>query len=113
MAVRRKVFDLTNGRCSYCGCELDFDNFHIDHFVPRSKGGKQGGNIVPACPDCNLSKGNLSVEDFRKKIGGMVTETHTGRMIDKYYKPHKKAIRFWFEEDENGDLQKRINDILD
>ena len=113
MARRKKIFNMTNGRCFYCGCELDFDNFHMDHFIPRSSGGKQENNLVPSCPDCNLSKGSLSIEEFRKKISGLITETHTGRIIGKYYQPKITEIKFYFEEDNDGNLQKCIDDILD
>lgn len=46
--------------CSYCGCESD--EIQREHVKPKSKGGKnQETNIVPACPECNWSKGNDSV----------------------------------------------------
>lgn len=40
--------------CFYCG---DNENIQIDHVVPISKGGTHSiGNLVPACAECNLSK---------------------------------------------------------
>ena len=33
--------------------------FHIEHVVPRSKGGASDeGNLALACPSCNLHKGD-------------------------------------------------------
>lgn len=41
----------------------------MDHFIPQSNGGPTDfNNIVPSCRACNLSKGNLSVEEFRERI---------------------------------------------
>jgi 5-methylcytosine-specific restriction endonuclease McrA len=42
--------------CYLCGKKLK--GFHIDHFIPLSKGGTNDpGNLRLACPKCNLSKG--------------------------------------------------------
>lgn len=117
---REKIFNLTDGKCIYCGCDLDIDNFHIDHLIPKSNGGKDKGNMFPACPDCNLSKGDLSIEDFRQKIRLMCNGTHVGRMMTKYFQLEPETqIRFYFEvmdldeETQNGNLQKHIYNILD
>jgi 5-methylcytosine-specific restriction endonuclease McrA len=46
-------------KCAYCGTEGA--DFHRDHLVPLVDGGSNTiGNIVPACPACNLSKGGKS-----------------------------------------------------
>lgn len=69
MASRKRIFNKTNGRCFYCGCGLDIDDFHMDHFYPKSKGGKANyENLVPSCPFCNLRKRDLSIEGFRNKL---------------------------------------------
>ena len=67
MNKREKVFKKTNGRCIYCGSIISYDNFHIDHKNPKSNLKKDFDNIdnlFPSCCDCNLSKGNLSIENF-------------------------------------------------
>ena len=102
--MRKDVFNLTDGRCYYCGCPIDEADFHVDHFIPKSKGGKGGMNLVPSCSECNLSKGNLSLDEFREKISGMLNKTHTGRMIQKYYLVATKNVKFYFEVMKNGDL---------
>lgn len=71
-AVRQKVRALTDGRCSYCDCDLP-DNWHIDHVVPKSAGGPDNiANYVPSCPSCNISKNGNHVLDFIKKSRGKV-----------------------------------------
>lgn len=42
--------------CFYCGAECA-TNFHVDHFMPLSKGGQHVlTNLRIACPGCNLRK---------------------------------------------------------
>lgn len=51
---RKKIYDMTRGKCFYCGYDIDLENFHVDHFIPKAKGGKMRENLVPACPQCNM-----------------------------------------------------------
>jgi len=52
--------------CGYCGVELGQSNFTIDHIIPKSKGGSDSAdNRMPACRECNLSKGTKTLEEFR------------------------------------------------
>jgi len=45
-------------RCYLCGKSLK-SGYHVDHFIPLSKGGTNDpGNLRLACPKCNLSKGS-------------------------------------------------------
>lgn len=104
MAKRNDVFNITNGKCYYCGCQLEFDSFHMDHILPKSQGGKNKNNLVPTCVDCNLSKGNLDIEEFRAKLQRMTTATHIGRMISKYHNINDSEIVFYFEEKRHGNL---------
>ena len=39
-----------------------------DHQFPKSRGGIDNGNIVPACDSCNGSKGKKTVEEYREKV---------------------------------------------
>lgn len=50
--------------CFYCQSECGND-FHVDHFVPLSKGGAHVlTNFRIACPACNLSKGARDPMEF-------------------------------------------------
>lgn len=64
--LRQAVWNMTDGRCSYCGCQLQDDNgdlsvlpfMTIDHVVPTARGGKHVlSNFVPSCQPCNSRKG--------------------------------------------------------
>lgn len=53
---RKIVLARTGGECFYCETPMT-GTWHVDHFIPRSKGGADTlGNYVPACPKCNLKK---------------------------------------------------------
>jgi len=106
MNKREKVFNKTNGRCYYCGEKLDFDNFHIDHIIPKSKiSNSTIANYAPACCICNMSKGNLSIQEFKHKIYNF---PGTNSSVNLYLKFHKinpdRPIVFYFEkmEEING-----------
>lgn len=46
-------------RCEYCRMHqsLQGASFHLEHVIPRSKGGSDGlDNLAWACPSCNLRK---------------------------------------------------------
>lgn len=60
-SLRNHVWSRDKGRCVYCGAGLL--EHHIDHVFPHSLGGPDyAGNLVLACPQCNLRKGeNLDV----------------------------------------------------
>jgi uncharacterized protein (TIGR02646 family) len=92
------LFKKYNGRCAYCGCEMDWDNFHIDHVIPKSKGGNGTyDNLVATCPTCNLYKGTLSVEEFKNKILNLVISNSQVMLFTKYIKCEIKKPIFHFE----------------
>lgn len=56
-----------NNKCFYCKNELG--DYHIDHIIPLSKGGKHKEyNLVVTCPKCNLSKSAKYPDEFINKL---------------------------------------------
>lgn len=55
-----KRFDF---KCRYCGrSSEDGVKLHVDHVIPVSKGGtNEQSNLVAACQDCNLGKGDKNL----------------------------------------------------
>jgi hypothetical protein len=46
-------------RCFLCSADLKKVGFHIDHWIPFSRGGtSEMSNLRPLCGPCNLKKGN-------------------------------------------------------
>lgn len=104
MAISEKkrllIFKMFNGRCSYCGCKLDYKLFELDHVYAVSLGGRIKNNLVPSCYECNKFKGNSTLEDFRKKLSdGVVSEYHKN-LLYKYYgiEIEKQPIGFYYEQ---------------
>jgi CRISPR/Cas system Type II protein with McrA/HNH and RuvC-like nuclease domain len=100
-STRLRIFNILNGKCFYCGCQLDFEDFHLDHFVAKScnGGGFDDDNLVPSFPECNHCKSNLTLEEFREKLSSEIFNTFQGKMISKYYKIKPKRIKFYFEKE--------------
>ena len=70
------------GCCAYCG--QTSDDLHREHVIPLSRGGRHSvGNIVPACPPCNLTKKSKLLSEWRLQLlkGG-----------DSRYIPSRRAI---------------------
>lgn len=64
--VREQVFKKYQGRCAYCGSELE-KGWHVDHINPKIYGGgDEIENLNPACKDCNLYKGHSDIDTFRE-----------------------------------------------
>lgn len=82
-AERKQVHDKFGGRCAYCGVELP-ERWHADHMEPVRRGlaFESGrlvssqtecqhperhniGNLMPACPPCNISKAQMDLETWR------------------------------------------------
>ena len=68
-SLRERVYKKTPGLCWYCGIGIHAGNRTMDHVIPRaSNGDDTEENLVPCCRDCNRLKGNLTIEQFRKRI---------------------------------------------
>jgi hypothetical protein len=108
--VRPFVWRKSDGRCWYCGCKLDPWSFHIDHFMPRSKGGGNYlDNLVPSCPQCNWKKKDREVYQWKIDVereyglsmsnGQIMSLRGEGMMdsvLEKIYLWEIPVI-FWFE----------------
>jgi 5-methylcytosine-specific restriction endonuclease McrA len=69
---RRNIFERDKNTCQYCGRRMPKSDVTLDHVVPRSRGGIDSWeNLVLACMECNVRKGNRTPEEahmplFRK-----------------------------------------------
>lgn len=53
---RYYVWNVEPVLCAYCNRRLSKRTRTRDHVVPRSQGGPNGDNLVPACAPCNHAK---------------------------------------------------------
>lgn len=62
--------------CYWCNCKIDKtikNGFHIDHYIPLSKGGTHTlENIVISCPNCNILKSNKDPYKFALEKGRLL-----------------------------------------
>jgi hypothetical protein len=66
--IRWQVFERDDFKCVACGKTAhDGAILHVDHIIPRSKGGNdEMNNYQTLCHLCNIGKSNKSEKDLRK-----------------------------------------------
>ena len=60
--VRAYILERDQGRCTYC--RRQDVRLELDHVRPRASGSDRVDNLVACCRDCNIQKGNQSIEQF-------------------------------------------------
>lgn len=75
--VREQVYQLCNGHCAYCGCEITMKEMQVDHFLAIENGvaianGRgevdSQDNYLPACRSCNYYKSSMFLDQFRAMV---------------------------------------------
>ena len=105
MTKRMDIYNKFHGHCAYCGKEISHENMHIDHIIPRKKGGRSNiSNLNPSCCSCNTSKGAMDVDEFKlyKMISasifkGVITQSQWKMMADRGVFINLPTIEFFFE----------------
>ena len=72
--------------CALCGDELELDTkgTHIDHIVPKAKGGDDWiGNLELVCAACNYAKRDLSLKDFVLLCLKVENKYHNTKILPK------------------------------
>ena len=65
-SVRYEVLKRAKYRCELCGAHEDQAALHVDHIVPRAKGGSDElSNFQGLCVTCNTNKRDRDDTDFR------------------------------------------------
>jgi ATP adenylyltransferase len=73
-SVRYDVLKRARHRCELCGAHEDQAALHIDHIVPRARGGSDDiSNFQTLCITCNTNKRDRDDTDFR---GGLAAYEH-------------------------------------
>lgn len=122
---RQAIYDKFDGKCAYCGCDLN-GKFHVDEMQPCRRNYRDErvpgtykwkrilegyehperlhiDNQMPACASCNINKHSMSLEDFRSLIQGFkkhLNDVSTQFKISKRYGlviEVDKPVVFYFE----------------
>ncbi|MOA44368.1 hypothetical protein D3C78_1666370 [compost metagenome] len=106
---RKAIWDKSGGKCWYCGCYLPLKGWHADHVEPIIRNWWENTSLhhdrdveenkVPCCASCNIQKGSLSVEGFRRKIAQYVNS------LNSYSNQYKMAIKFGLVQESGIDVK--------
>ena len=109
---RQAIWNKSNGKCWYCGCDLPLKGWQADHYYPVIRvDGKMLypeldtiKNLVPSCAPCNNFKHSFSPEGYRGIVRDQFENTlkySTGlRQLNRLglVDISEKPIAFWFEQ---------------
>lgn len=73
--LRASVREKSGGVCYLCAEPIDFSGpWHVDHVLARVRGGSDDlSNLKATHVDCNLSKGDMLVEDYLRRAALSLT----------------------------------------
>lgn len=83
--LRFSVLQRDRFTCQYCGRKAPDVVLHVDHILPKSRGGTDvAENLKTACADCNLGKSDvLSREQVIDSITNL-QQARTDLLVDCY-----------------------------
>jgi hypothetical protein len=67
-AHRAAILRREGNRCFYCLRAIDESTYVIEHVLSRPGGTNSYRNVVAACIGCNNRKGNVSAEEFLRRL---------------------------------------------
>ncbi len=123
---REIIFKKFDGKCAYCGCELQ-KGWHVDELLPCRRNFKYDeirhyvwdgtyehperlhiDNQMPSCPSCNINKHSDTIEEFRHLIENFINSLNrdsTQYKIAKRYgliSENPRPVVFYFEQNKNS-----------
>lgn len=120
---RKIVYDKCKGHCAYCGCEIPFKGFHVEHircmrnyeFTDDTVDTIE--NMLPSCASCNRYKSTYDLETFRRMLSGipkrLARDVSTYNIALRFgmIEEHNEPIKFYFEKlrEEGGDMENERN----
>ena len=90
---RAAFFFAFDGKCYYTGQELRQESFHLDHIVPRSKGGRDDlFNLVVAAPAINSSKGDSVNPVHIERALQEVRDIYAPKVLEYYHRHRHEMV---------------------
>lgn len=85
LKLRFMVLSRDNFRCHYCGRDSSETKLHVDHILPKSKGGKDElSNYITSCKECNLGKHDVLLLMMQKTRRGKTIISDTKGQIPSF-----------------------------
>ncbi len=67
--IKHILYGMQEGKCTGCLTHFPFQNFEVDHIIPKSKGGADtDDNLQLLCGYCNRVKGDRSMEHLISRV---------------------------------------------
>ena len=74
-AVKHKLYGLQKGDCNGCKTHFEFRHFHVDHIIPKAKGGQdREANLQLLCGHCNSIKGDRDMSYLKSQLPKYLTQ---------------------------------------
>lgn len=115
-AKRLIVYKKYNGKCAYCGKEIQLTDMQVDHIIPQrictdKETADRIENLNPSCRRCNHYKRARSIERFREllmKLHTKIQEIYIGKVAEDYgvIKVEPWNGKFYFEKVEDTKYEK-------
>ncbi|WP_321311503.1 HNH endonuclease signature motif containing protein [Halarcobacter sp.] len=84
--IKEQLLKQAEGKCEYCGIELDERTAMVDHKIPLSQGGSSDiENLAISCPKCNI----LKADKILGSISNPVVESAAKLWIHAFLKSPK------------------------
>ena len=118
---RQQIYDMFNGHCAYCGCEITLQQMQVDHidcvdiyagiYDADGKDINCIDNLYPSCRSCNHYKHTMTIERFRQVLERMpsvlMRDNVTYRNVVRFgliKHPENPKVEFYFEKVRDNDL---------
>lgn len=84
--LRKAMLKVFGGRCLYTGMPVSLSDMHIDHIVPKSKGGRDCIlNYALSSKRANFDKGAKRGSEFERVVLEFVRLTYAHRVANRRY----------------------------
>ena len=92
--TRKNIFQRDQNCCKYCG--QNNKKLSIDHVIPRSRGGTDNWeNVITACLQCNVSKGNRTPDEAKMPLLGKPYKPLNNMSFESTTQIHSGHNKVW------------------
>ena len=91
--LRKAMYSVYDGKCFYTGRTIQFDDIHIDHIIPKARGGKDCiENYVLCCGYINCKKNDKLDLFFVERISLINKLLFVEKVVSEYNNLHLNGL---------------------